>query len=129
VRRLPVPDLPVFDADETDLFYYGITTICCHGQLGDRMPIRLLGWVPGHPVTWTVVGRIAEATEGTSGGTPIGRHGHLRLPAIVRHQCRIERGDRLLVAATPEARILLVYPLAAVHQTLAHLHQQAGRLR
>jgi len=48
----------------------------------------------------------------------IGNDGHLRLPAAVRHQCRISAGDPVLLAADPTRQLLTFYPPLALDMLL-----------
>ena len=55
------------------------------------------------------------------GSQTITRHGHLRLPAPVRHACGFSAGDRLLVTVMATPPVLTVYPMAAVEVILRQL--------
>jgi hypothetical protein len=48
----------------------------------------------------------------------------VHLPAAARHACCIAPGDRILLAAEPDDRVLLVHPLATVDAMVAHFHDQ-----
>ncbi|KZM75466.1 hypothetical protein AWN90_18980 [Nocardia terpenica] len=106
-------------------FEYSVAVICCHGQVGDRAAVKRLGWLPEQPISLTVAGRTAVAFEHSDGGFRVDHDGHLRLPAVIRHRCGIEPGDRLLIAASVPGRLLLIYPLVVIDQALSTLHEQA----
>ncbi|MBF6064674.1 hypothetical protein IU500_24565 [Nocardia terpenica] len=122
--RLPIPELTVDRLGEMDRFDYSTTTISHNGKLGDRTPVRHLGWLPGQPISLSVTGRITIAVEHPQGDCQVGTLGHLRLPAIIRHRCGIEPGQRLLVATSKQHRVLLVYPFPILDEALAELHNQ-----
>jgi S-DNA-T family DNA segregation ATPase FtsK/SpoIIIE len=48
--------------------------------------------------------------------------GHLRLPARIRHICRLNPGDRLLVAAAPTPGVLVAYTMALLESILLQHH-------
>lgn len=128
IKCLPIPDLMSSQASRGDRFLYCVTTICCHGQLGDRALIALLGWQPDQPVLLRVIGRTVAAIAGPGGEIQISPKGYLRLPSVVRHQCRIEVGDRLLLAVCPEKGLAFVHPFEVVDLALSALHSEAQGL-
>jgi len=121
---LPLPQLTI-DQPKVSGFEYILTTICCHGQLSDRTPVRLLDWKPDQPVALVVKGRAAVGLANSRSTCRIGPRGHLRLPATVRHQCGVAAGQKLLVAVSVEHRIVIVYPVAAIDRALTSLHELA----
>lgn len=46
--------------------------------------------------------------------TTVTRHGYLRIPATLRHRTGLRNGDRLLLVARTDLRVLSVYPPAAL---------------
>lgn len=108
-RGLPVAELLTFPP-ETDA-YYAVTAVDARGRLADASPVRRLSWAPGTPVALHVVrGQVVVATRnGTPGRYAITRQGHLRLPATVRHACRLRTGARVLVVAHPDTGVLVVF--------------------
>lgn len=124
INRLPVPGLRIDAAAENERFHYSVSTICCHGRLTDRAPIKSLGWIPGQRISLTVNARTVVAVCDPGGSAQIGLKGHLRLSAAVRHQCGIEPGDRLLVATSPNHQVALVYTFAVINLALAALHNE-----
>ena len=52
--------------------------------------------------------------------------GHLRLPALIRHRCGLEPGDRVLLAADPRQRQLVLYPPAVLDDLTAQKHHSIG---
>lgn len=115
---LPLPRLlpPV---SRSDLFCT-VTPIDDRGRLADRSPIRAAGWAPGQPVTISTTDDHDLVIVRAGGPETITRHGHLRLPARIRHSCGLSAGDRLLVAVTATPSMLTVYPMATVEAILRH---------
>jgi hypothetical protein len=108
-RGLPVTPLLTYPP-ETDA-HYAVTAVDARGRLADASPVRKLAWAPGTPVALHVVrGQVVVATRrSTPGRHAITRQGHLRLPATVRHACRLRTGARVLVAAHPDTGVLVVF--------------------
>jgi len=98
--------------------HYVVTSVDVHGRIGDRTPLRRLGWEPGQPVSISLAGR--AIVVGNEPGSPatVTRQGYLRLPASVRHTLRLQPGDRLLVASHFDAGKLVAYPTAVLDQML-----------
>jgi hypothetical protein len=102
------------------LLYCVVTPIDARSRLADGSPARVLGWAPGHPISITAIPQDGGQIIGVRTGGPnaVTRQGHLRIPAYVRHLCRITTGDRLLVAATP-GHGLTVYTMDLLSQILS----------
>lgn len=117
---LPLPPLSV--PTPLPSLYYTVTPIDARGRLADRSPIRALGWRPGQPVTITVTEQVVVVTAQAGGAESITRQGHLRLSARIRHACRLNAGDRVLVAAAPTPGVLAVYTMALLESILREHH-------
>ncbi len=130
VRRrptgLPLPEL-VPSAGCEDVFFVS-TRIDNRGRLADRSAIRGLGWQPETPVFFGVGGGALVIVSPGQGHYAITRQGYLRLPAEVRHRCRVTAGSGLLVVIPPERDRLLVYTAAAVTAALSQVDEATRRL-
>jgi hypothetical protein len=104
----------------SDLFC-AVTPMDDRGRLADRAPVHAAGWSPGQLVTISATPDHCVIVH-VGGPETITRHGHLRLPARIRHACALSPGDRLLVIVTSTPRLLAVYPMAAVEAVLCHQH-------
>jgi hypothetical protein len=113
---MPVPSL-----------YCTLTPIDDRGRLADRSPIRAVGWSPGQPITISVVQETVVVVSQPNGAESITRQGHLRLPARVRHLCRLTLGDRLLIAAAPGPGVLMGYTMPSLESILLKHHLSAPR--
>jgi hypothetical protein len=120
VTGLPLPPLP--QPMPTPSLYYALTPIDDRGRLADRSPIRALGWSPGEPITISVIQQAVIAISQPSGAESITRQGHLRLPARIRHMCRLISGDRLLVAAAPATGLIVAYTMPYLESILLRHH-------
>ncbi|WP_147403901.1 AbrB/MazE/SpoVT family DNA-binding domain-containing protein [Nocardia panacis] len=123
--RLPIPELNFDSSARVERFRYSVTSICCHGELSERAPMRLLGWNPGHQIRLDIKRRVIAAFPDADGAHKIGKSGRLRLPAAIRHQCGIEPGDKLFVAVSSKCDAVIVYPLVVIDLALADLHRAA----
>jgi hypothetical protein len=121
-----LPLAPLSVATSTPSLYYIVTPVDARGRLADRSPIRALGWRPGQPITITVIRQAMVVTSQDGGAESITRQGHLRLPARIRHTCRLNTGDRLLVAAAPTPGVLVVYTVALLESILLKHHATAS---
>jgi bifunctional DNA-binding transcriptional regulator/antitoxin component of YhaV-PrlF toxin-antitoxin module len=108
---LPLPRLlpPVRRSD----LFCAVTPMDDRGRLADRSPIRAADWAPGQPVTISVTHDHRLLIVRAGGPEAITRHGHLRLPARIRHALGLAAGDRLLVTITATPRLA-----ASVAETL-----------
>jgi hypothetical protein len=106
--------------------HYVVTSVDLHGRLGDRSPVRLMGWEPGHPIAVTLAAGAIMVTSRPGAGEAVTGHGHLRLPAPVRRASRLQPGDRLLVAAHPDAGLLVAYTPSALDQMILAYHCTHG---
>jgi hypothetical protein len=84
------------------------------GRVADRSVLRVLGWDAGTRVRVEVAAGIAVVTADLSGPSRITASSHLRLAASVRHRLGLRPGDRLLLAASPAASRVVLYPPAAL---------------
>ncbi|NKQ52012.1 hypothetical protein HFP15_03865 [Amycolatopsis sp. K13G38] len=120
-KSLPVATL--LEPVQSSTLYFVVTTIDSRGRLADQSPLRILGWTPDCAITITTVGRAAIVATRSAGPDAVTSQGHLRLPARVRHVCRLDTGARLLVAASPDRDLLAVYPHSSVEASLLAYHR------
>ena len=119
-RGLPVAQLLTQVHDGS--LYYVVTAIDSRGRLADRSPLRILGWLPESSISINVVQGVVIVVTRSRGPGIITRQGHVRLPASVRHSCRLAPGARLLVAAYPDHDLLAVYTTSALEAMLLAYH-------
>lgn len=113
-----LPLAPLFPPMPVPSLHCVLTPIDDRGRLADRSPIRALGWSPGQPITISIVQLKVVVISQPNGIERITRQGHLRLPARIRHVCRITPGDRLLIAAALATGVLAVYSIPSLESTL-----------
>jgi hypothetical protein len=89
--------------------------------ISDRVIAEVLGWTPGTTLTASAIeDRILVLRPDRCGSMHVTPPGHLRLPAAVRHRCRLHPGDRLLLAAYPDKDELRLYPPAVLDDLIDH---------
>jgi hypothetical protein len=116
-RGLPLASVP--STRPAGSAVYGMAAMDCRGRIADRAVLQALGWVPSTPIDVRVSGGVGIVTSGTGGGCSITAHGHLRLPATVRHCLGLGAGDRVLLVGRPTQTQLIVYPPAVLDDLLA----------
>jgi hypothetical protein len=117
---LPMPRLRSPARESTT--HYAVTSIDLHGRFGDRSPIQVMGWGPGHPIAFSLTAGAIMVVSRPDANEAITRQGHLRLSASMRHASRLKPGDRLLVAAYPHAGLLVAYTTADLDQMVRAYH-------
>lgn len=122
---LPVPRLAT--PSNRVSTYYTVTAIDVWGRLADRSPLQRLQWQPGLPLAVSITQRVALVVPHRDGRHAVTRDGRLRLPAAVRRVCRLEAGDRLLLAACPARNFLVAYPMFIVDAMLLAYHSPFRR--
>lgn len=101
---------------------YAVTRIDINGRLGDRSLLQTLGWEAGHPVAVSLAAGAIMVTSRPGSRETLTSQGHLRLPTSVRRGCRLKPGDRLLLAAHPDAELLVAYTPSALDQMVLSYH-------
>ncbi|WP_143050091.1 hypothetical protein [Asanoa ishikariensis] len=87
-----------------------ITSVDRDGRLADRLPMRVMAWFPGAPISFSVdPGPVAIVQPGGDGR--INSRGYLRLPLRIRRRCKVEVGSRVLVVPNKERAEVLVLPM------------------
>jgi len=102
--------------------YYVVTTIDSRGRLADRSPLRILRWQPSSRVDMAIVNDSVIIVARRDGSHELTRQGHLRLPVPIRRLCRLNPGDRMLLAACPDRSLLVAYTMAAVDAMILGYH-------
>ncbi|MBE8525762.1 AbrB/MazE/SpoVT family DNA-binding domain-containing protein [Amycolatopsis sp. H6(2020)] len=100
-----------------------MTTVDSRGRLADRSPLRVLGWPPMLRVSIGAVKGELIIIRRCDGPDTITGQGHVRLPARIRHRCRLEPGGRVLVVSFPTRDVLAVYTDSALDAMLLAYHE------
>jgi hypothetical protein len=116
--ELPLPRVDSVGGPTTPAAHMAVSTMDSFGRLADRSSLRHLGWNSGQRVGFTIVNAVVVVSGSANGPDAISDRGYLRLPAQVRHCARIERSDRLLLAAIREFGMLAIFPPSAASAAL-----------
>ncbi|MBF6302474.1 AbrB/MazE/SpoVT family DNA-binding domain-containing protein [Nocardia amamiensis] len=94
-----------------------VTAINRRGRLSAKSLLSLLGWGPGQRFSFDVDQTLVKVRR-SGAGWPLGNDGFLVLPADVRNRSNINAGDRILMAASLQHDLLVVYPPKALTAAL-----------
>ncbi len=121
-RPLPLATVPTPWTPRTCKVDYGMSAMDSGGRIiNDRITAEVLRWAPGTALTASATeDQVLVIRPDPSGGLHVTPIGHLRLPAAIRHRCRLRAGDRLLLAADPDEGELRLYPPAALDNLIDH---------
>lgn len=117
---LPLIDL--LDTHEDRTRYCAATTVNDRGRLADQTPLKVMDWPPETPITISMLPSAGIIIVRRTGPDAVTRQGHLRIPANIRHGCRIRGGDRLLVVAHPHDGVLVGYTAYALDAMASAYH-------
>jgi bifunctional DNA-binding transcriptional regulator/antitoxin component of YhaV-PrlF toxin-antitoxin module len=122
-RRLPLPRLIV---QRSTVYVYGLAALDDRGRLADRTIMRALGWSAGLRLDIRGAMGLVVVHARPDGEFRVTGQGHLRLPGLIRRRCGLEPGDRVLLAADPPQRRLVIYPPAVLDEFTAQRHHRVG---
>lgn len=116
---LPLPLLPELARRDV---VFAMGRLDAGGRITARATVARLRWVAGDRIGFTVRDGLIVATADPGGQRSLREHGLLRLPVAVRRACRLEVGDRILLAALPARQRLIIHPPATLETLTAVLH-------
>ena len=125
-RPPPMPALGLECPSAADPVY-ALSAVDKSGRVTDRSIVQVLGWEPGTRLDIREQRGIIVVSSAANGVHCISQRAFLKLPLTVRRWCRIEAGDKVLVAADRSVGVLVVHSMAAVHAVLADVHAAALR--
>jgi hypothetical protein len=108
---LPLPSLVT---ERTAACVYGLAALDARGRLADHAVIMTMGWTAGLRVHIRAAAGLLAVYADPGGNCAITSQGHLRVPALIRHQTGLCAGDRVLLAAEPDQHRLIIVPPAAL---------------
>ena len=119
---LSLPQLP--EPSHRDVVF-GMSSIDCGGRITARTTVASLRWSPGNRIRFSVRDGLIVAMVDSLGHRDLGKHGSLLLPVEVRRACRLQAGDRILLAALPTQQRLILHPPATLATLTEALHDTA----
>ncbi|WP_433205354.1 hypothetical protein ACQP00_37660 [Dactylosporangium sp. CS-047395] len=120
--RHPPPPLAELGRAGPELCGFGFAVIDNNGRLSDRALVQRLGWVPGTRLHMSERSGSLLVVPHSQGVFTISSQGHVVLPAAVRHTCRLQIHDRVLLVADLAAATLAVHTPGVIQTMLEHLH-------
>ena len=126
VARRPLP-LAKLSEGRAGSATYGLSTLDTSGRIADRQVMQALTWTAGCRLDIRESEGLAVVAADDSGVFRVTGKGYVHLPATVRHWCRLEQGDRVLLAAYPSAGVLVVHTPAALDALIDAIHAKALR--
>jgi hypothetical protein len=93
-------------------------TSTCRAASPNGQPSHALGWGAASWLAIYVFGEGVVVFARPGGTHALGARGHLRLPASMRHACRVGAGDRLLLVALVGHGLLLVHTMPTLELQL-----------
>lgn len=122
-QPLPLVELGPLPRDSSLL--YGIATVDDRGRVTDQTLFRALGWGPGDRIDITVSADVLVIRTSEEGVFKLTGKGHLHIPAAVRRWCDLDTGDRVLLAAAPDHRLMVVHSMVALDTMVIEYHASA----
>ena len=117
VRPLPLATGPENLATADDVLY-GFGRIDASGRVADRVITSALGWRPGDRLTLTAATGVVIARRDPGGMVTMPVKPYVAIPAALRRRCRLQPGDRILLAVFPGQDALAAYTFAVVDQAM-----------
>jgi len=102
---LPVLPEPV-DRDVV----FAMTRLTAGGRLVSKEMLTSLGWPVGERVGFTIRDQLIVINRDPAGSRAVREPSFVLLPMQVRRACRMQVGDRVLLAALPRRQRLIVHP-------------------
>jgi hypothetical protein len=93
------------------------------GRIQARSTVASLQWSPGDRIRFTIRDGLIVAKVDLVGERDLGKDGLVRLPVAVRRACRLDAGDRILLAALPAQQRLIIHPPATLARLTAGIHE------
>lgn len=129
-RRLPLATVAAAPALANDMLY-GVGRIDASGRVGDRAFTSALGWRPGDRLTLTAADGVVIVRRDPAGLVTMPAKPYIVIPSALRRRCRLQPGDRVLLAMFPGQDAMAAYSFAVVDEALrAHSplpHAEGGR--
>lgn len=123
-KNLPIPDLAA--APGAAGVVYRIAAVDERGRIAEHSVVDALGWCAGQRLQVGMLSAAALMVRADPGGLyTLARRGHIPLPLSARRWCHLQAADRVLLAATPEHDLLVIYTMAALEAMVTAFHSPA----
>jgi bifunctional DNA-binding transcriptional regulator/antitoxin component of YhaV-PrlF toxin-antitoxin module len=119
-RPLPVPALHQLPGDGS--MVYDIGSVDASGRIAAKPVIAAAGWQPGDRLDLITAADAIVLRASPDGPWQVPPRGGICLPVHARHRHGIGQGDRVLLAASPEHALVIVYPPSALDEMITSYH-------
>jgi hypothetical protein len=123
-RRPPLPLIKLAER-RRGTAVYGLTTLGHNGRLADNRVFGALGWLADVRLDIRQGANLILVAADEHGLFRLNKLGRFHLPAAARNWCRLNTGDRLLLAAYPEGGLLVVHAPAALDEVVERVYAEA----
>jgi hypothetical protein len=120
---MPLPKLP--EPVHSDVIF-GMIRLDLGGRIMSRGMLASLEWAPGDRVSFAIREGLIVISRDPDGIRPVCEPSFLLLPKHVRLACRMQAGDRILLAALPGKQLLIVHPPAALVAMTAAIYESVA---
>lgn len=116
----PLPELHRLPRDTSML--YNIGQVDTSGRVRSSDIVAALGWKPHDRLELIQTASAIVLRYSPDGLFSVPQRPCIIIPAAARHRHAIGPGDHVLLAAAPDYGIVIVYPLFALDDMIAHYH-------
>jgi bifunctional DNA-binding transcriptional regulator/antitoxin component of YhaV-PrlF toxin-antitoxin module len=120
IRPLPLFGLHQLPRDGSLL--YDIARVDVSGRVENRAIIKALGWQPGDRLETILAQGAIIIRASRDGLTSVEQRPRIIVLATARRRHGIKPGDQVLIAASPEHGLVIIYPLTALDEMIAGYH-------
>jgi bifunctional DNA-binding transcriptional regulator/antitoxin component of YhaV-PrlF toxin-antitoxin module len=101
---------------------YDIGQVDTSGRVGSREIVAALGWRPRDRLELILTAGAIVLRACPDGLFSVPQRPRIIIPAAARHRHAIRPRDHVLLAAAPDYRIVIIYPLSALDDMIARYH-------
>ena len=120
---MPLPQLP--EPVDSDVIF-GMVRLDPGGRVMSRRLLTSLEWERGDRVSFAIREGLIVISRDPDGIRPVCEPSFLRLPKHVRLACRMQAGDRILLAALPGKQRLIVHPPSTLTAMTAAIYESVA---
>ncbi|MCI2423859.1 AbrB/MazE/SpoVT family DNA-binding domain-containing protein [Saccharopolyspora sp. K220] len=99
-----------------------MATVDARGPVSNRSAVRALGWAAGMRLEIRAVSGSVLVHPSEDGLFTLAKQGYMRLPAVARHWCALEVGEKVLLVAEPQRNTLVIHTMSTVESLVTGYH-------
>jgi bifunctional DNA-binding transcriptional regulator/antitoxin component of YhaV-PrlF toxin-antitoxin module len=101
---------------------YDIGQVDASGRVSGRDIVTALHWQPHDSLELLLIAGAIVLRAGSKGLHRVPHRPRIVIPAAARRRHTIEPGDRVLLAAAPDYRTVIIYPMSALDDMVVRYH-------